>query len=194
MMKFKFIWDEIRPTLRPEKRERLKRRYLEVWYQRSEPHYIQTRFIYEQVVEFFDLFEKRWIQKVLDDISHILNQKWAFSIWEADFYHGHICGRSKTPMMNLDALLSASNVCFLYHTFEQQAWTPQAANRNILSFPDGHPEVVHPDYEFGKFPGYGVSSEELGLMEYARFDFKESFEGPFTLKDGTKINLWGLFP
>jgi len=82
--------------------------------------------------------------------------------------------RTRTPIADLNALLSASNVCFLYHTFEKQSWTPQAANRNILSFPDGNPEVVHPDCEFGKFPGYGVSSKELGLMEYARFHFEET--------------------
>ena len=118
-MKFRFIWDEIRPTLGPEKRERLKRRYLEIWYQRNEPHYIQARFIYEHVVEFSDLFEKRWIQKILSDISHILDQKWAFSVWQEDFYHGHVCGRTRTPITDLNALLSASNVCFLYHTFEK---------------------------------------------------------------------------
>jgi hypothetical protein len=194
MMKFKFIWDEARPTLRLEKRESLKRRYIESFYQRHEPYFIQARFIYEHVGEFFDLLEQRWIQKILSDISHILDQKWAFSIWQEDFYHGHICGRTRTPIVDLNALLSASNVCFLYHTFEKQSWTPQAANRNILSFPDEHPEVVHPDYEFGKSPGYGVSSDDLGLMEYARFRFEKSTGGSCTLKDGTRIDLWGMFP
>jgi hypothetical protein len=107
------------------------------------------------------------VQKILDDISYILDHRWASSIWEADFYHGHICGRTRTPITDLNSLLSGLNVCFLYHTSERQSWTPQAANRNILSFPAGYPEVVHPDYEFGRFPGYCVSSKELGLMEYA---------------------------
>jgi len=193
-MKFKFVWDEIRPTLRPEKRESLKRRYIEGFYQRHEPHFVQARFVYEHVGEFFDLLGQRWMQKILGDISYILDQKWAFSIWEEDFYHGHICGRSRTLIADLNALLSASNVCFLYHTFEKQSWTPQAANRNILSFPDGNPGVVRPDCEFGKFPGYGVSSKELGLMEYARFHFEETPNGSCTLKDGTRIELWGMFP
>jgi len=192
-MKFKFVWDDVRPTLRPEKRESLKRRYIGSFYQRHEPYFVQARFIYEHVGEFFDLLGQRWMQRILGDIFYILDHRWAFSIWEADFYHGHICGRSRTLITDLDALMSAPNVCFLYHTFEQQSWTSQAANRNILSFPDGHPEVVHPDYEFGKFPGYGVSSKRLGLAEYARFRFKESSKGSYALKDGTRIDLWGMF-
>jgi hypothetical protein len=194
MMKVKFIWDYTKLVHLIDRRESLKRKSLESFYQRHEPHYIQARFIYERVREFFDLFEQRWIQKILSDISHILDQKWAFTIWQEDFYHGHICGRLGTAIMNLDALLSASNVCFLYHTFEKQSWTPQAANRNILSFSDGNPEVVRPDCEFGKCPGYGVSSKELGLMEYARFHFEETPTGSCTLKDGTRIELWGMFP
>jgi hypothetical protein len=193
-MKFKFVWDEVRPTLRPEKRESLKRRYIESFYQRHEPHFIQARFIYEHVGEFFDLLEQRWMQKIPDDISYILDHRWAFSIWEADFYHGHICGRTRTPMTDLDSLQSASNVCFLYHTFEKQSWTPQAINRSILSFPGENPHVVYPGDELSKRLGRGVSSEGLGLLEYARFFFKESTGGPYILKDGTKISLWGMFP
>jgi len=193
-MEFKFIWDDARPTLRPEKRESLKRRYIESFYQRNELHYVQARFIYEHVGEFFGLFEQRWMQKVLSDISHILDHRWAFSIWAADLYHGHICGRTRNLITDLDVLLSASNVCFMYHTFEQQAWTPQAANRSILSFPDENPHVVYPSGELGKRLGRGVSSEELGLMEYARFRFEESPEGSYSLKDGTRIDLWGMFP
>jgi hypothetical protein len=193
-MKFRFIWDEVRPTLRPEKRESLKRRYIEGFYQRHEPHFVQARFVYEHVGEFFDLFEQRWMQKILSDISYILDQKWAFSIWEADFYHGHICERTRTPITDLDALLSASNVCFLYHTFEKQSWTPQATNRSILSFPSENPHVVYLGDELSRRLGRGVSSEELGLLEYARFFFKESTGGPYTLRDRTRIDLWGMFP
>lgn len=193
-MKFKLIWDNVRPTHLLDRRESLKRRYMESFYQRNEPHYVQARFIYEHVGEFFDLFEQRWMQKVLSDISYILDQKWAFSIWQEDFYHGHVCGRTRTPIMDLDALLSASNVCFLYHTFEKQSWTPQAANRSILSFPDENPRVVYPGDELEKRVGRGVSSDKLGLMEYSRFHFEESSKGSYTLKDGTRIDLWGMFP
>lgn len=164
------------------------------WYRSDELHDIQARFIYEHVDEFSRLFEKRYLRKVLNDISYILDQKWAHAIWEQDFFHGHISGRSATVISDLDALFSASNICFLYHTFEKQTWIPQAVNRNVLSYPDENPRVVHPDYKFGEFPGYGVGSKKLGLMEYARFFFAEaSAQGPYRLRGG-KLDMWGMFP
>lgn len=192
VMKFKFIWEDERWRIL-NRDGRLKQNFLDRFYQSDEPLDIQARFIYEHVEEFFDLFVERYIRKVLDDISYILDQKWALAISEEDFYHGHICGKAKTATRDLDTLLSISNICFLYHTFEKQSWIPQAVNRNILSLPDGNPKVVHPDYEFGKFPGYGVSSKKLGLMEYARFYFEASAQGPYKLRGG-KMDFWGIFP
>jgi hypothetical protein len=191
MMKFKFIWEDDTGK-KPNRQERLKQVYLDKFYNPTDERDIQDRFIYEHVEDFFDLFERRYLQKILKDISYILDKKWASAIWEQDFYHGHICGKSKIAITDLDALLSPSNICFLYHTYEQQTWIPEAINRNIISYPNEDPKVVHPTYEFGTFPGYGVGSEKLGLMEYARFFFKQG-SGPYTLKDGTKIDLWGTF-
>jgi hypothetical protein len=192
MMKFKFVWED-HTYISPKRAEKFKAKLVEHWHE-SDDYAKQELFIYGHVEEFFDLFEQRWIQKILGDISYILGQKWAFSICEEDFNHGHICGRTKTSMMSLDALLSVSNVCFLYHTFEERSWLPLAVNRNVLSFPDGHPEVVHLDHEFGKSPGYGVSSKKLGLTEYARFHFEESSKGSYTLKDEARTDLWEVFP
>jgi hypothetical protein len=121
---------------------------------------------------------------------------WAQNISKSDFCHGHICGKSNKVIRDLDALLSASNVCFLYHTFERKVgfWIPEARNRNILSFPKAKPKVVHPNYEFGTRPYYGVNSRKLGLMEYARIFFERNLDGPYKLKDGTKLDIWGKFP
>jgi hypothetical protein len=198
-MKFKFIWEDKRWAAL-NRQGSLRQRFLESFYQCDEPKKLQSRFIYEHVQEFFDLLEKRYMHKILDDISYILDQKWALRICEEDSFHGHVSGKSKTVIRDLDTLLSASNICFLYHTFEKQSSIPQAINRNVLSFPDAVPRVVHPDCKFGEFPGYGVSSTKLGLMEYARFYFEANPKGPYKLRRRkiklrrVKMDLWGMFP
>lgn len=160
-MKFKFIWED--DTGKKLNRQgMLKQLYLEKFYNPTDERDIQDRFIYEHVEDFFNLLERRYLQKILKDISYILDKKWASAIWEQDFYHGHISGKSKIAITNLDALLSPSNVCFLYHTYEQQTWIPEAINRNIISYPNEDPRVVHPNYEFGAFPGLWSGFRETG--------------------------------
>lgn len=108
---------------------------------------------------------------------------------------------------NLDALLSPSNVCFLYHTFEFEPRVPQAINRSILSFPEDLPKPVYPKHKFEMHPWgniiasskqsgkhYGASSTDLGLMECARIFFQRNLKGPYKLKDGSKLEVWGKFP
>lgn len=194
-MKFEFLWhDKIFSRRNVQALERLKNSYLRHWEGGSDNYSVQTLYLYEHVAEFYNLLEKRYIDRILFDIWFILDRKWAFSIWDQDFFHGHICGKSRDAIADLNEVLAPSNVCFLYHTFEEQAWIPAAINRNILSVPDRDPEVVHPNYDFGAQPGYGVSSKDLGLMEYARFKFKETPLGPYVLKNEKRLDIWGIFP
>jgi hypothetical protein len=167
----------------------------------KEPDLIQMFFVYEHLKEFFDFFGNNYLQKVLDDISYILEKKWGFEISEKDFFHGHICGQSKTVIRDVEELLSPSNICFLYHTLEYTYCIPgtnmlvsEAKNRNILSFPGSEPKIVHPNYEFGKYGFYVVHSSELGFWEHARFYFGTTPNGPYKLRNGTMIDLWGVFP
>jgi len=169
-------------------------RVLEKWKQSNDVRAVQSVFVYDHVAEFFNLLEKRYIGKILKDIFYILTKRWALEISEDDFYHGHICGKSKTVIRDLDGLLAASNACFLYHTFEHKHHYPEAINRNILSFPNSKPTVVHPKYEFLTRQYYSVDSSRLGLMEYARIFFSRDQEKPYKLKDGTKLTIWGKYP
>jgi len=198
-MKFEFIWDWLgshstrKPSERPAYVLRLKKRYIE-WWHGTDDNSVQKLFLYEHVTEFFDAFERKYIAKILEDISFILSRKWAYAIWEQDFYHGHICGKSKAPIKDLETLLSPSNVCFLYHTFEHQAWRPEAVNRNILSFLGAKPTVVHPQSEFRSGEVRGVDPNELNLALYAKFCFKESTQSRYRLEEDTKLEFWGVFP
>ena len=169
-------------------------RLLEKWKQGNDANALQRVFIYDHVAEFFHLLEKRYLQKILEDIFYILTKRWALEISEDDFYHGHICGKSKTVIRDLNGLLSASNVCFLYHTFEHKQYHMKAINRNILSFPKSPATVVHPKYEFLSRLYYTVDSSELGLMEYTRIFFTTDQEENYELKDGSKLDIWGKFP
>lgn len=169
-------------------------RLLEKWKQGNDAIALQRVFIYNHVAEFFNLLEKRYLQKILEDIDYILTKGWALEISEDDFYHRHICGKSKTVIRDLHGLLAASNVCFLYHTLEHKQHYPEAINRNILSFPNTQPIVVHPKYEFLTRPYYTVDSSRLGLMEYARIFFSKDQEKPCKLKDGTKLTILGKYP
>jgi hypothetical protein len=174
---------------------------IETFRQGSKPVHVQKFFVYEHVKEFFDLFGRKYLQKVLDDISYILEKRWGFGINDKDFFHGHICGKSQTVIRDIEELLSPSNICFLYHTLERLSCTPvtnvlvpEAKNRNILSLPDNEPKVIHPDYKFGEYGMYVVHSSDLGSWEYARFFFSETPKGQYKLRNGIVINLWGVFP
>jgi len=189
-MKFKFTGEEPGDAISSERFFKL----LEKWKLSSDDDSVQIIFVYEHIAEFFNLFEKRYLHKILEDIHYILTEGWALQISKDDFYHGHICGKSNTVIRDLDALLSASNVCFVYHTFESQPLHPKAVNRSVLSFPKAPPKPVYPKYEFLTRPYYGVSSRDLGLKEYARIYFERNYEGPYQLKDGTRLDMWGKFP
>jgi hypothetical protein len=174
---------------------------IEMFRQGGKPNWQQRYFVYEHIKEFFELFETRYLQKVLDDISYILEKRWGFGANEKDFFHGHICGKSTMVIKDLEQLLSASNICFLYHTLERiyhkpgsRVLLPEAINRNILSLPDREPNVIHPNHKFGEYEMYTVHSRDLGLWEYARFFFSETPRGPYRLRNGIVINLWGVFP
>jgi len=189
-MKFKFMGEDYGDAISSRRLSKV----LEKWMQSGEAYAIQEVFVYDHVAEFFNLFEKRYIEKIVEDISYILTKGWALEISKDDFYHGHICGKSKNVIKDLDVLLSASNVCFLYHTFEGQPLHPKAINRSILSFPDALPTPVYPKYKFQSRPYYGVASRDLGLMEYARIFFKRDIKAPHQFRDGNKLDIWGKFP
>jgi len=170
------------------------RKYLEKLRQRNDAYAVQEVFVYEHISEFFDLLEKRYLDKILEDIHYVLDKGWALEISEDDFDHGHICGKADMVIKDVNALLSASNVCFLYHTFEHRQYHPEAINRNILSFPQSPLTVVHPKYRFSTRLYYTVHSDDLGFMEYARIFFQRSQGAAYKLGDGTRLTLWGKFP
>jgi len=189
-MKFKFTGEDFGDAISSG----MFLRVLDKWKQSDDAYAVQSFFVYEHAVEFFNLFEKRYLEKIVEDISYILTNGWALKISKSDFFHGHICGKSKNVIKDLDVLLSASNVCFLYHTFEGQPLHPKAINRSILSFPDALPTPVYPKYGFQSRPYYGVASRDLGLMEYARIFFQRNLKGRYKLKDGSALDIWGKFP
>lgn len=202
-MKFKFCGEDVSDAITYRRFLKI----LELWRQSDDAHAVQKLFIYNHVAEFFELFGKRYSRKILEDIWYILSEKWALEIYQADFYHGHICGRSRKVIKDLDVLLSPSNVCFLYHTFEFEPRVPQAINRSILSFPGDLPKPVYPKHKFETHPWgniitsgkqsskhYGVSSSDLGLMEYARIFFQRKLKGRYKLKDGSALDICGKFP
>jgi len=191
-MKFRFVGEEPNDGITSIRFLKI----LEKWKRSTDAYAIQRIFVYEHAFEFFDLFEKRYLQKILEDIHYILTMGWAQNISLSDFYHGHICGKSQKVIRDMNALLSVSNICLLYHTFEHNGgtWLPQAINRNILSFPQAKPKVVHPNYEFCRSRFYTVHSSDLGLNEYAKIFFEKTLESPYQLKDGTKLDIWGKFP
>ena len=189
-MKFKFVGEDYGDAISSGRFSKV----LEKWMQSSEAYAIQKVFVYDHVAEFFNSFEKRYLEKIVKDINYILTKGWALEISKDDFYHGHICGKSKNVTEDLDILLSASNVCFLYHTFEGQPIHPKAINRSILSFPDALPKPVYPKYKFQSRPYYSVDPRDLGLMEYARIFFKRDIKAPYQIRDGNKLEIWGKFP
>lgn len=190
-MRFQFVGDDPRDAISSRGLGRM----LDKWSRGSDDYSLQKFFVYEHIVEFFQTLEERYLQKILEDICYILSKGWGVEICRADFYHGHVCGKSKKVVTDLDSLLSPSNVCFLYHTFEFEPRQPQASNRSIISFPETRPQPVFPNRGVDYITkSYGVSSRDLGLMEYARIYFERNNNGPYKLKDGRTIDLWGKFP
>lgn len=190
-MRFQFVGDDPRDAIS----SKVFKQILDKWRQSSDDYSLQMTFIHEHIAEFFQTLQERYLQKILEDIRYILSREWGLEICRADFYHGHICGKSKKVVTDLDILLSPSNVCFLYHTFEFEPRQPQAINRSILSFPETRPEPVYPNHgtDYNR-KSYGVSSRDLGLMEHARIYFERNEKGPYKLQDGRTIDLWGKFP
>jgi len=158
-----------------------------------DPKKAQAMIIYKDLAEFSDLVEEKLLKKLLDDIGFILGKGWAKEISEKDFNHGHICGKSKVPILNLNDLLSPDNTVILYHTLEHSPFSPDHINRNIESTLISQPIVAHPKYKFGTLPKYTADCSDLGLMGYAMIRFKEKPDGPYMLKNGKKIDLWVVF-
>ena len=67
MMKFKFIWEDDTGK-KLNRQEMLKQLYLDKFYNPTDERDIQDRFIYEHVEDFFNLLERRYLQKILKDI------------------------------------------------------------------------------------------------------------------------------
>jgi hypothetical protein len=165
---------------------------------RLEPGIAQAIFIHKHADKFFDELERKLLRRILDDIGLVLQKGWAKNISKDDFFHGHICGKSSSPVFDLEKLFSPDNIVLLYHTLESSPITPDHYNRNILSTLQTQPTVVRPkgvnfDEVLGSSTyGYGVGASDLGLMGYAKVYFEKEPEGVYELKDGTKLSLRGL--
>jgi hypothetical protein len=167
--------------------------------ERSENFIRQAIYIHQNDDNFFDHAEKRVLGKFIEDVEHILEQGWAQEISYNDFYFGRVCGHSKTPLFDMEALFSTDNIALFYYThsppplpLKLPPLKPEHKNRNIVSSLDTLPHVVHPAYRFGEYPFYVVRSEDLGLMSYAQIYFEKKDDGQYQLRNGTRLDIWGL--
>lgn len=167
----------------------------------SNPKLAQTVFLLKHRDELSKKAEKKLIPKVLEDICFVLENKWAKEISGRDFFHGHICVVSQLPMFDLDDLLSEVNVRLLYHTCEEWHEMPYFAHRNIKSSLVSKPKVIPIEYEeFVDKHGYrtyrfskiAVGSSDLGWSEYGKIEFEKTPEGPYRLKNGTRLKMRGV--
>jgi hypothetical protein len=161
----------------------------------------QGIFLLKNRRQFSELAEKRLVPKILQDIDFILKKGWGKHIAESDFFHVHVCGVTKTPLCDLDKLVSEENIRLLYHTLENDFLTPEHADRNIISSFKWHPVVmpIHLNYykmgDFTFFPGrqpIAISAEEIGLNEYGKIYFEECERGLYQLNNETRLDMKGV--
>jgi len=146
------------------------------------PFTAQALYIHQRPEEFFNAVENKVAGKILSDIDFILKSGWAEEISTLDFCHGHICGKSQKPIFKMDDLFSVDNILILYHTHEKKHPTI-----SILSSLQSQPTVAKPKV------GYDYADASLlGLMDYANIHFSKNPEGSYKLKDGTKLDMWGV--
>ena len=149
-----------------------------------EPVNAQAIYIYQHREEFFNEVESKMLKKIVQDFDFVMKKGWAEDISEYDFCHGHISGRSKKPIFNMDDLFSADNVLVLYHTHEVWKTHP---TKNVLSSLKSPPSTVQPEPE-----KYSVDTRDLRLLDYADVHFKMTGDGPHKLGNGTKLDVWGV--
>jgi hypothetical protein len=98
-------------------------------------------------------------------------------------------------------LLSEDNCRLLYHTLEHTP-TTESENRNIISSLKLPPTVIpiHLNYQrcvsnpciFFNNSNTPIASEEWGLMEYGKIEFRGNPEGNYRLGRGTGLDMLGL--
>lgn len=165
----------------------------------SESYYRQAIYIHQNDERFFDYVEKRILGKFIEDVEYILEKGWGQEISYDDFYFGSVCGRSRTPLFDMEALFSTDNIVLFYYTHTPPPFSLKMPplklehrNRNIISSLTSLPQVVYPKYRFGEYPFYSVGCNDLGLMGYAEIYFEKRDNGQYRLKNGTKLDVWGL--
>jgi hypothetical protein len=151
----------------------------------SDPQFAQQVFLLKNRDELSLGVERELVQKVLQDIDHILKIDCAQEISENDFNHVHLCNVTKTPIFNIDALLSSDNVGLLYHTCEM--YTIKHDKRNIKSSLVSQPEIIPVEK-----PKISVYVEDLGWSAYGKIEFEKNQDGHYRLKDGTRLNMKGI--
>jgi len=161
----------------------------------------QDIFLLKHRRQLSELAEKRLVPKILQDIDFILKKGWGKHIAKNDFCHVHVCGVTKTPLYDLDKLVSEENIRLLYHTLENDFLTPEHADRNIISSLKWHPVVmpIHLNYyrmgDFTVFLGrqrIAISAEEIGLNEYGKIYFEECERGLYQLNNETLLDMKGV--
>jgi hypothetical protein len=144
----------------------------------------QTIYIFQHAQEFFNSVEMNVLGKMLADIDFILERGWAENISPFDFFHGHICGKSLTPILNVSELLSPDNIFVLYHTHEVWLRHP---TKSVLSSMKSRPTIVEP-----RADAFSVGARHLGLMDIADVHFKITANGPYKLKNGVELDVCGI--
>lgn len=167
----------------------------------SDPRLAQEVFLYKHRKELSKRVEKKLVPKVLEDIDFILKEGCAQEISKFDFDHVHLCKVSQNPIFKVKTLLSDDNVRLLYHTCEKRYFMPYFAKRNIKSSLVSKPEIIPLDYEefvgthgikTYRFMKITVYSSDLGWSEYGKMKFEKSLDGPYRLKNGTKLKMIGM--
>jgi hypothetical protein len=127
------------------------------------------KFLYDEAVAegLFEVIDRKLMPKILEDISYILEKKWAWSIPSCvsgegsqktrGFYHCHLLGEPGLKISgkpddleaDLERVVSPSNIS-IYHTREFIGEEHKKPEHNILSSLTSEPHKVDPRQFHGK--------------------------------------------
>jgi hypothetical protein len=169
----------------------------------------------------FDAIDKRLVPKILEDISYILERKWAENIPRGvsgrgflaplkGFYHCHFLGESDLAVSgrrvdlesDLERIVSPLNVSILYHTREFIGEEYKKPEHNILSSLTSKPRMIDPEQFLEKDDAIGFV--DLGKNHYAQiyFSIKERWQcitqtilhvkPRYGLENGVELHMEGV--
>jgi hypothetical protein len=147
------------------------------------------KLLYDEAVaeRLFEVIDQKLMPKILEDISYILEKKWARGIPRCasgevshkteGFYHCHLLGEPGLKISgkpdcleaDLERVVSPTNVSILYHTREFMGEEYKKPEHNVLSSLNSEPHTVDPRQFQGK--ERAVNFADLGKTHYVQIDF-----------------------